>query len=321
MLNSICDVPGIKVGHAQDMKNGTGCTVIAAANGAVTGYSCTGGAPGTRELSCLAPENLVKHAHAVYLGGGSAFGLDGACGVMQYLEEKGIGFDTGFATVPIVPGAILYDLLIGNPKVRPDREMGYLACCNMSSDNAERGCVGAGTGASIGIAGGPSNVMKGGLGTASIRNGDLVVGVIIAVNSLGDVIDPKTGEILAGALDSDGNFRSVNELMRGSWNEYSEQFMKNTTIGVVATNADLTKAEAKRVAMVSHDGMARAINPSHTTTDGDTMFCMSTGGVKSALDAVCVLAADATSLAIIDAVKSAVSMFGVKSYSELHGIK
>ena len=321
MLNSICDVPGIKVGHAQNLKAGTGCTVIACENGAVTGVECTGGAPGTRELACLAPENLVTHAHAVYLGGGSAFGLEGASGVMKYLEEHDIGFDTGFAKVPIVPGAILFDLLIGDPKVRPNREMGYQACLNMSDKNVERGCVGAGTGASIGIAGGKTAIMKGGLGTASIKNGDLVVGAIIAVNSLGDVVDPKTGEILAGALGPDGNFLSVNKLMRNSWNDYIDQLMKNTTIGAVATNAILTKSEAKRVAIVSHDGMARAINPSHTTTDGDTLFCMATGEVRSSLDAVCVLAADAVSLAIIDAVKNATSMLGLKSYSEFHDIK
>lgn len=321
MLNSICDVPGIKVGHAQNLEAGTGCTAIVAQKGAVTGVACTGGAPGTRELACLEPENLVTHAHAVYLGGGSAFGLEGASGIMQYLEEKGIGFDSGFAKIPIVPGAILFDLLIGDPSIRPDRKMGYQACLNMSADNTERGTVGAGTGASLGIAGGPSAMMKGGLGTASIRSGDLIVGAIIAVNSLGDVVDPKTGEILAGAQNKDGSFISVNKLMRGSWNEYTNQLLKNTTIGVVATNAKLTKAEAKRVAIVSHDGMARAINPSHTTTDGDTLFCMSTGGVKSALDAVCVLAADVITLAILDAVKSATSLLGHKSYSEITGEK
>lgn len=318
MLNSICDVPGIKVGHAQNLEAGTGCTAIVAEKGAVTGVACTGGAPGTRELACLEPENLVTHAHAVYLGGGSAFGLDGAAGVMQYLEEHDIGFDTGFSKVPIVPGAILFDLLIGDPKVRPDKQMGYQACVNLSSSNTERGCVGAGTGASLGIAGGKSKIMKGGLGTASIKSGDLIVGAIIAVNSLGDIVDPLTGEILAGAIGEDGKFLSVNDLMRGSWNEYTAQVLKNTTIGVVATNASLTKAEAKRVAIVSHDGMARAINPSHTTTDGDTLFCMATGEIKAALDSICVLAADAVTLAIIDAVKNAESMFGLKSYKEIN---
>ncbi len=318
MLNSICDVPGIKVGHAQNFDAGTGCTAIVAEKGAVAGVQCTGGAPGTRELSCLKPENLVSQIHAVYLGGGSAFGLAGASGVMKYLEEKKVGFDTGFSIVPIVPGAILFDLIPGSSSIRPDLNMGYEACRNMSDTNAERGCIGAGTGASIGIAAGPSKIMKGGIGTVSIKTGELIVGVIIAVNSLGDIVDPKTGEIIAGAIDNDDNFLSVNKLMRDNWNNYSDQLIKNTTIGVVATNADLTKAEAKRVATVAHDGMARVINPSHTPADGDTLFCMSTGVVKASLDAVCVLAADAVSLAIIDAVKNAESMYGIKSYSEIN---
>ena len=320
MKNTICDVPGIKVGHATNLEAGTGCTVIACEKGAVTAADCRGGAPGTRELACLEPENLVTHAHAVYLGGGSAFGLDGASGVMQYLEEHDTGFDTGFAKVPIVPGAILFDLAIGSSSIRPDKTMGYQACVNMSEDNTERGTVGAGTGAALGLAGGHNRIMKGGLGTASIRAGDLIVGVIIAVNSLGDIVDPSTGEILAGSIDDDGEFISVNRLMRGSWNEYAEAFMKNTTIGVIATNADLTKSQAKRVAMVGHDGMARAINPSHTTTDGDTLFCMATGEIKATLDSICVLAADAVTAAILDSLKSATSLHGVKSYSEKIGL-
>jgi len=319
MKNAIVDVPGILVGHAQDLTAGTGCTVIACEKGAVVASDCRGGAPGTRELACLEPENMLSHAHAVYLGGGSAFGLEGASGVMQYLEERGIGFDTGFAKVPIVPGAILFDLMVGDPAVRPDKKMGYQACLNLSTTNTQRGTVGAGTGASIGSAGGPAALMKGGLGTASVRSGDLIVGAIIAVNSLGDVVDPATGKILAGALGPDGNFLSVNELLRKSWDNDSQLFLKNTTIGAVATNANLTKAQAKRVAMVSHDGMARSIVPSHTITDGDTLFSMATGEVNASLDAVCVLAAEAVMLAIQDAVINAASLLGLKSYSELLG--
>ncbi|KKK57714.1 hypothetical protein LCGC14_3051690, partial [marine sediment metagenome] len=190
MKNAITDVPGIKVGHAQNLAAGTGCTVVLCEEGAVTAVDVRGGAPGTRETDCLNPANLVAQAHAVYLSGGSAFGLDGAAGVMKYLEERGVGFDTGVAVVPIVPGAVLFDLIVGDPKVRPDGEMAYQACLEAAPDNTRQGNVGAGAGATVGKALGTEFSMKSGLGTASICRGSLVVGAIVAVNCFGDVIDP-----------------------------------------------------------------------------------------------------------------------------------
>ncbi len=318
MKDAIVDVPGILVGHAQDLQAGTGCTVVTCKQGAVTGVDCRGGAPGTRELTLLNPENVVPVAHAVYIGGGSAFGLAGADGVMQYLEERKIGFDTGFAHVPIVPGAILFDLLIGDAKRRPDKQMGYDACLNMSDSNTEQGTVGAGTGAVVGIAGGGSAVMKGGIGTAGINRNGLILGALIAVNSIGNVVDPVSGEIIAGALGPEGtSFLSILDILSRHPEKAADDFIKHTTIGVVATNAKLTKAQAKRVAMVAHDGMARTIIPSHTLTDGDTLFCMSAGSIEASLNAVCILAAEAVSRAILKAVKSATSICGVTSYTEL----
>lgn len=326
MKNSITDVPGIRVGHAQNLEAGTGCTVVLCEEGAVTAVDVRGGAPGTRETDCLHPANLVSQAHGVYLSGGSAFGLDGASGVMKYLEEKGIGFDTGVAVVPIVPGAVLFDLIVGDPKIRPDGEMGYRACLGASADNTRQGNVGAGTGATVGKALGPEFSMKSGLGTASICRGSLIVGAIVAVNCFGDVIDPATGLIIAGTLTENKNtFAGSLKIITDHPEKKAEGFSTNTTIGVIATNSVMDKAGALRVAMAAHDGFARTMNPAHTMFDGDTVFCMSTGirtgaGVGKAgseLTAVCALAAEVMAAAVVNAVKKSTSLFGLPAAADI----
>jgi L-aminopeptidase/D-esterase-like protein len=318
MDKSITDVPGIKVGHAQNIEAGTGCTVIICEEGAVTGVDVRGGGPGTRDLDCLDPVNLVTKAHAVYLGGGSAYGLDGAAGVMQYLEEKNIGLDIGVGVVPIVPGAVLFDLLVGGYKVRPDKEMGYQACLNAVFDNKDEGNVGAGTGAAVGRIKGPDFFMKGGIGTASRQVGDLIVGAIVAVNCFGDVICPFTGRILAGTLDeSKKNMVDTMSIISSSVNSIGNPLSSNTTIGCIAVNADFSKVEATKVAMMAHDGFARAINPIHTMTDGDTTFCMATGGVKAHVTAVGALAAEVMAEAIVNAVKNAETAYGIPGYNDI----
>ena len=320
MDNSITDVSGIMVGNAENISAGTGCTVILYPEGAVTGVDVRGGAPGTRDVASLNPVNLVAKAHAVYLGGGSAFGLDGASGVMQYLEEKGCGFDVGVGVVPIVPGAVLFDLPVGRPDVRPDREMGYTACHNATDNFFSMGNIGAGTGASVGKISGSRHCMKGGLGTASRQVGDLVVGAIVAVNCYGDIIDPTTGEIVAGVLNADKTaFLGTMNIISGSSRNSDNAFPGNTTIGCIATNADFTKAEATKVAMMAHDGFARAINPIHTMFDGDTIFCMATGNVKSDPTTVGAIAAEIMAEAIVNGVKNAESAYGIPGYKEITG--
>lgn len=320
MDNSITDIPGIKVGHAQNVEAGTGCTVIICEEGAVAGVDVRGGGPGTREIDALDPVNLVQKAHAVYLGGGSAYGLDGAAGVMQFLEEKGIGFDVGVALVPIVPGAVLFDFFVGRHDVRPDKKMGYEACENASESNTARGNVGAGTGAAVGHIKGPEYLMKGGLGTASRKVGDLIVGALVAVNCMGDIVDPSTGKLIAGVLDDNKSALAdtmsiISTADSGHTNVFANN-TSNTTIGCIAVNADFSKAEATKVAMMAHDGYARAINPIHTMTDGDTIFCMATGGVKSDATTVGAIAADVMAEAIVNAVKNAESAYGIPGYKD-----
>jgi len=320
MLNSITDIEGIKVGHAQDLEAATGCTVVLCEEGATAGVDVRGGAPGTRETDLMNPSNLVEKVHAIYLSGGSAFGLDGASGVMQFLEERGIGFETAAAKVPIVPGAVLYDLSIGNPKVRPDKAMGYEACLNASDENTLIGNVGAGTGATVGKILGDEYSMKGGLGNASVQVGELKVAAIVAVNCLGDIIDIETGEIIAGALNKNKNgFANTMKLLQMGMPNPSV-FATNTTIGVVATNAKLTKSAANRVAFMAHDGYARAINPVHTMFDGDTIFCLATGKVDADISIVGALAADVMARAIIRGVKAAKSLYGRICYEEFRAL-
>ena len=318
--DSITDVPGVKVGHSQDAQGGTGCTVIIFEQGAVTGVEVRGGAPGTRETDLLNPINLVERVQAIYLSGGSAFGLDGATGVMQYLEEREIGFDVGVTKVPIVPAAVLFDLSVGDFRIRPDAEMGYQACLNSSVEENRQGNIGAGTGTTVGKVRGDNFAMKGGLGTASLSCGKLIIGAIVAVNCFGDIIDPNSGKIIAGALTDDKK-QFVNTISYLKNNPLSgdgkDHFPCNTTIGAVATNARLTKAGAAKVAMMAHNGFARTIIPVHTMFDGDTIFCSGTGEIEADVNIVGTLAAELMAAAIIKAIKNTESMFGFPCYQDL----
>jgi L-aminopeptidase/D-esterase-like protein len=320
--NTITDIAGIEVGQAQDDEALTGCTVVLCRKGAVAGVDVRGGAPGTRETDLLNPVNLVEKVHAVVLAGGSAFGLDAASGVMRYLDENGIGFDTGAGKVPIVPAAILFDLNLGRGDVRPDAEMGYRAAASASSDVPAEGNVGAGTGASIGKIFGPKSAMKAGIGTASMHAGGLIVGALVAVNAFGDVIDSQTGQIIAGArstnlgplkLGQEGYFGDTLEIMKTFIGRTVLGFATkaNTVIGVVATNANLTKAEATKVAQMAQDGLARSIRPAHTMLDGDTIFAMATGEKKADPSTVGAFAADVMAQAIVRAVQKATPAGGL----------
>lgn len=317
LQNAITDVYGIEVGHAQNEEALTGCTVILCRKGAVAGVDVRGGAPGTRETDLLNPINLVEKIHAIVLAGGSAFGLDAASGVMHYLEEHKIGFNTGVARVPIVPSAILYDLSLGRADVRPDSAMGAQAAASATSNRPAEGNVGAGTGASVGKMFGTSLAMKSGLGTASMDiGGGVIVGAIVAVNAFGDVIDPEKNEIIAGLRSG-----RVGPLRIGKKNAFADtlEMMKtpvgrgvmglasrgNTVIGAIATNAKLTKAQATKVAQMAHDGFARTIRPAHTMLDGDVIFALSTGTKKADISAIGAFAAEVMAQAIIRAVKMA----------------
>lgn len=310
MHDDITDVPGIRVGHDTNLEAGTGCTVILCDTPAVGGVDVRGGAPATRETDLLRPMNLVDGVNAVLLTGGSAFGLDAASGVMRYLEERGIGFDVGVARVPLVPAAAIFDLPFGSATIRPDAAAGYRACEQASSETVEQGTVGAGTGATVGKMAGPAFMMKGGLGSASMQLADgTIVGAIVAVNALGDVIDPATQQVIAGARSPDGSgFVAANPF-------------GNTTIAVVATSAALTREQANKMAQMAHNGLAQAIRPAHTMFDGDTVFALALGPTSqqpqdSQLAAVHIStigAAAATTLAraIVKAVRNATTLHGV----------
>jgi L-aminopeptidase/D-esterase-like protein len=285
-LGSIVDVSGVRVGHFTDVRRPTGCTVVLFEHGAVAGVDVRGSAPGTRETDLLNPINTVDRVNAIVLTGGSAFGLDSASGVMTYLEAHGHGFRMGSIVVPIVPAAVLYDLNVGDPKIRPDAQAGYTACENASSTHVPEGNVGAGAGATVGKLFGLHSAMKGGLGTASIQLGDsdLVVGALVAVNAIGDIIDAHTGRILAGARTGDGMgyLDTMAQLIAGA--TVHARRGENSTIGVVATNARLDKVQVTKIAQMSHDGLARAINPVHSAMDGDTVFAVATGTGNAAAD-------------------------------------
>jgi L-aminopeptidase/D-esterase-like protein len=314
---SISDIPGIRVGHAQDEEAGTGVTVVLCEEGVTAGVDVRGGGPGTRETDCLNPVNFIEKVHAICLSGGSAYGLDSASGVMQYLEEQGKGLPVGVGIVPIVPGAVLFDLPVGRPDIRPDKAMGYQACLNARGDNRAQGNVGAGTGASVGKTRGPFSVMKGGLGIAGRRLGDLIITAIVAVNCYGDVIDPRTGKIIAGTLEEDGiNFADSMKVLCGD-TIVNPLAGTNTTLGVVASNARLTKSQAAKVAQMSHDGFARAINPIHTMYDGDTIFCLATGEVEADITTLGSVAAEVMAEAIVNGVKAANSAYGLPGYKEI----
>ncbi len=294
------DQPFFRIGHAQDVDARTGCTVILCPQGGVAGVDQRGGAPGTRETDLLRPMHMVQQIHGLVLAGGSAFGLDAATGVMRYLAEQGAGFDTGVARVPIVPAAVLFDLAVGRADVRPDAEMGYAACEVATTGPVAEGRVGAGTGATVGKMLGMENASPGGLGTAMIRLGDLWIGAVVAVNPVGDVVDPATGRILAGARLPDGSgFADSLALLAQS---AVSPFPANTVIGTILTNASLSKEEANKVAQMAQDGLARAIRPAHTMMDGDTIFALAAGEVPADVNLVGAFAAEVMAAAIVRSV-------------------
>ncbi len=313
----ITDVPGIKVGHFTHGRRPTGCTVVLCEKGAVAGVDVRGSAPGTRETDLLNPINTVQQVHAVLLSGGSAFGLDAAGGVVRYLEERGIGFPTGPGPVPIVPAAILFDLGVGDAKIRPTAESGYLACQAATAGAFAEGNIGAGAGATVGKLFGMERAMKGGLGTASIAVGDtgIVVAALVAVNAVGDVRDPKTGKIVAGARTPDGKgFADAIAHMRSGYGVHQPARPgANSTIGVVATNVAFDKAQISKIAQMAHDGLARTINPVHTPMDGDTLFALSTGELTTPAShgVIGALAAEAVAEAVLRAVTQAEGIEGL----------
>jgi L-aminopeptidase/D-esterase-like protein len=307
MTSSITDVAGIEVGHFTDTRRPTGCTVVLARGGAVGGVDVRGAAPGTRETDLLHPANVVETVHGILLAGGSAWGLDAAGGVMRWLDEQGVGLTVGPARLPLVPAAVLFDLPLG-PTIRPDAAAGYAACQAASRAAPAEGNVGAGAGAVIGKIFGFEHAMKGGIGSASVTVDGVTVGAIVACNALGDVVDPDSGTVLAGARTADGKGLrdSRRSLLRG---ESAQPMLagSNTTIGVIATDAVLTKVQASRLATVGHDGLARAINPVHTLSDGDTLFALATGasGRSPGMMTLCAMAAEATALAVVRAIRAA----------------
>jgi L-aminopeptidase/D-esterase-like protein len=313
-MGSITDVTGFKVGHAQDLEALTGCTVVLCPPNTVGGVDQRGGAPGTRETDLLQTSHLVNQVTAVLLTGGSAFGLDAAAGVMRYCEENKLGLNTGLGIVPIVPAAVLFDLGIGDSKTRPDAEMGYQACLNATTDPPAEGNVGAGTGATVGKILTPKMSTKSGIGTASIDlGGGGFVAAIVAVNAFGDVIDPGTGEIIAGARGIKGYADTV-KVMKSFVGKKVMGFASggsNTVIGVVATNVKLDKEGITRVAQMAHNGLARTIRPAFTMLDGDTCFALSSGEVEMDLNIVGAYAAQAYQEAILNAVKKAEKVGGI----------
>jgi L-aminopeptidase/D-esterase-like protein len=316
-------VEGIKVGHYTMPGRPTGCTVVLAERGAVASVDVRGGAPATRETDLLRPENLVQQVHAIVLSGGSAYGLDAATGVMKYLEERKIGYQTTAAVVPIVPGASLIDLAFGgDPAVRPDATCGYRAAQAATTDPVREGNVGAGAGATAGKLFGMSRAMKTGLGSASIQLPDgLVVAALVAVNAFGDVIDPSTGKVIAGVRTADGRgLGDARRLIRSGMTKAPPQDQRhNTTLGVVATNARLTKAQAYKVAQMAHDGYARAISPVHTPYDGDTIFVLSTATWPDDPDLATLgaIAADAIAQAVVRAATEADALGGLPSAKDI----
>lgn len=315
--SSITQVAGIEVGHYTDARRPTGCTVVLARGSAVAGVDVRGAAPGTRETDLLAPSNVVERVHGVLLSGGSAWGLDAAGGVMRWLDERGIGMQVGPVRLPIVPGAVLFDLPLGDATIRPDAAAGYAACEAASRRAPADGNVGAGAGAAVGKIFGIRRAMKGGIGSASVTVDGVTVGAIVACNALGDVVDPETGHVIAGARGDDG--RTLLDTRRALLRGMAPQPMlagANTTIGVIATDAILTKVQAGRLATMGHDGLARAINPIHTLSDGDALFALGTGesGKTLGMMTLGTMAAEVCALAVVRAIRAARSI----TVGELH---
>ncbi len=321
MNHAITDVPGFHVGHAQNLRGATGCTVVLCPPGTVGGLDVRGSAAGTRQTDSLHPFHFVDEVHGVLLSGGSAFGLDASGGVMRFLEEKGIGYPTSAARVPIVPTAIIYDLGIGEGKVRPDQEMGYQACLNSRGGKVEEGSVGAGAGASVGKLFGIRWATKGGVGTASRTTpGGVLVGALVVVNAFGDVLDPKEGRILAGARDPQNPrsfINSADRIKEGIAVPRAEKGFQNTTLGVVATNAKLTKRQAIKVAQMAQSGFARTIRPIHSTVDGDLIFALSAGEESADVNALGILAEEAVAESVQRAVREADGLGFLPAYKDL----
>ena len=315
----ITEIKLLRIGQTENAEAGTGCTVLIAENGMAAGLDVRGGGPASRESQLLNPLMAAQTVHAVVLSGGSAYGLGAANGVMQYLEEKGYGYDTGFALVPLVVQADIYDLSVGDPKVRPDAAMGYEAARRAFEEpNYRDGNYGVGCGATVGKIAGMETSMKTGIGSYAVQIGELQVGAVVVVNALGDVFDSKTGEQIAGLLSEDGkSLRSTSDYMKQTIQAVENKFTGNTTLAVIVTNAKFNKTQLCKIAGMGHDGMARSIRPVHTSADGDSIFALSVGEVEADQDLVGLLGAEVLSEAITRAVQNAESAFGYPSAADL----
>lgn len=314
----ILEVGGFQIGQAQDMEAATGITVLLCDTCAPTGVDIRGGGPASRETPLLDPRAASTGIHALVLSGGSAFALDAAGGVMRYLEERDIGFDVGVTRVPLVCQSCVFDLAIGRKDVRPDAAMAYQACLNARRDTVEEGCVGAGTGCTVGKCGGADFAMKSGLGTYAVRNGDLCVGAIVAVNAMGDIYDIDTGKQLAGLRDEDGTgLRSSEEFIYEMEAQKAAGYAANTTIGAIVTNAAFDKSKMGKIAAMAHNGFARTIRPVHTSNDGDSIYALSLGTVEANIDVVGTLASYVMGKAVGRAVRAAHGMCGFPAMRDL----
>lgn len=314
----ILEVGGFQIGQAQDMEAATGITVLLCDTCAPTGVDIRGGGPASRETPLLDPRAASTGIHALVLSGGSAFALDAAGGVMRYLEERDIGFDVGVTRVPLVCQSCVFDLAIGRKDVRPDAAMAYQACLNARRDTVEEGCVGAGTGCTVGKCGGADFAMKSGLGTYAVRNGDLCVGAIVVVNAMGDIYDIDTGKQLAGLRGEDGTgLRSSEEFIYAMETQKAVGYAANTTIGAIVTNAAFDKSKMGKIAAMAHNGFARTIRPVHTSNDGDSIYALSLGTVEANIDVVGTLASYVMGKAVGRAVRAAHGMCGFPAMSDL----
>lgn len=318
---SITEIENIHIGQTENAEAGTGVTVLISENGMAAGLDVRGGGPASRESELLKPLAAAQQIHAVVLSGGSAFGLGAANGVMQYLEEKGIGFDVSVTKVPLVVQSDLFDLTVGDPMVRPDAAMGYEAAKRaMEAPNYRDGNFGAGCGATVGKFGGMDSCMKSGIGSCAVQIGDLKIGAVVALNAIGDVFDWKTGEKVAGLLNEDKTgFRDSMDLLTRSIEVKENRFAENTTLGVIITNAQFNKSQLCKIAGMAHDGYARSIRPVHTSADGDSIYALSVGTVSADQDLVGALAAEVMSEAVLSAVNNAESAYGFPSVRDLNG--
>lgn len=316
----ITEIEGIRIGQTENAAAGTGCTVLIAQNGMRAGLDVRGGGPASRESFLLDPLTAAQEIHAVVLGGGSAFGLGAADGVMRFLEEHGIGFDVGVTKVPLVVQSDLFDLTVGDAFVRPDAAMGYEAARHaLEAPNYRDGNYGAGCGATVGKIGGMETCMKTGIGSFALQIGELKIGALVALNALGDVFDGQSGKQIAGLLTKDKTaLCSTTEVMQGSYEVRENKFTANTTLGVVVTNAQFDKSRLGKIAGMAHDGYARSIRPVHTSADGDSIYALSVGAVSADQDLVGILAADVMSRAIIRAVENAESAYGFPAARDLN---